>query len=291
MNRKDFISLSGLGFLGLYACGTSNLMSERKPLAIQLYTIRDAIAENLEKSLERLAALGFKQIEIYGYDGKFFGKSRTEFQSILKNVGMDIISSHHTTGIIHNGKGTLINDWEQSVEDLHFIGSKYMVCSYLFEEERTFENYKKLPELLNQCGELTNKAGIDFAYHNHDFEFEKFEDKTVYDFILENTNSDLVKMELDLYWIAKAGFNPLDYFEKYWKRFPLWHVKDMKAGSKYFAEIGNGTIDFKTIFEAKEKAGLKYWFLEQDSSDKDIFESIKMSKDYINNHSYFRENS
>ncbi|MFC4162786.1 sugar phosphate isomerase/epimerase family protein [Epilithonimonas zeae] len=288
MNRKDFISLSGLGFLGLYACGTSNFMDNRKPLAIQLYTIRDAVAANLEKALERLAQLGFKQLEIYGYDGKFFGKTRSEFLSIMKNLGLEVISSHHTTGIIHNSRGTLLNDWEKSVEDLHFIGSKYMVCSYLFDEERSSEQYKKLPELLNKSGEVTNKTGIDFAYHNHDFEFEKFEDKTVYDFILENTDSDLVKMELDLYWISKAGFNPLDYFERYPKRFPLWHVKNMKAGSQDFAEIGNGTIDFKSIFEAKEKAGLKYWFLEQDSSDKDIFESIKISKNYIDNHSYFK---
>lgn len=288
MNRKDFISLSGIGFLGLYACGTSPIINHKKPLAIQLYTVRDAIAEDLEKALERLAELGFKQLEIYGYDGKFFGKTRAEFQSILKNVGMEVISSHHTTGIVNNSKGTLLNNWQQSVEDLHFIGAKYMVCSYLFEEERTLEHYRKLPELLNQSGEITKIAGIDFAYHNHDFEFKKLEDKTVYDFILENTDSDLVKMELDLYWISKAGFHPLDYFEKYPKRFPLWHVKDMKAGSKDFAEIGNGTIDFKTIFEAREKAGLKHWFLEQDSSDKDIFESIKISKNYIDNHSYFK---
>ncbi|MPT33377.1 MAG: sugar phosphate isomerase/epimerase [Chryseobacterium sp.] len=288
MNRKDFISLSGLGFLGLYACGTSNLMNNRKPLAIQLYTIRDAISENLEKSLERLAELGFKQLEIYGYDGKFFGKSRTEFQSILKNVGLEVISSHHTTGIVHNEKGTLLNDWERSVDDLHFIGSKYMVCSYLFEEERTSEHYRKLPELLDKSGEITSKARIGFAYHNHDFEFEKMDsEQTVYDFILENTDFELVKMELDLYWISKAGFNPLDYFEKYPKRFPLWHVKDMKAGTRDFAEIGNGTIDFKTIFEAKEKAGLQYWFLEQDSSDKDIFESIKISKDHIGKNRFF----
>jgi len=289
MNRKDFISLSVLGFLGLYACGTSNFMDNRKPLAIQLYTIRDALAANLEKALERLAQLGFKQLEIYGYDGKFFGKTRSEFLSILKNLGLEVISSHHTTGIIHNSRGTLLNDWEKSVEDLHFIGSKYMVCSYLFDEERSSEQYKKLPELLNQSGEITKKAGIDFAYHNHDFEFEKMDsEQTIYDFILEKTDSDLVKMELDLYWISKAGFNPLDYFERYPKRFPLWHVKDMKAGSQDFAEIGNGTIDFKSIFEAKEKAGLKYWFLEQDSSDKDIFESVEISKNYIDNHSYFK---
>lgn len=288
MNRKDFISLSGLGFLGLYACGTSNLISKKKPFAIQLYTIRDAVSANLEKSLERLADLGFTQLEIYGYDGKFFGKNRAEFQTILKNVGMEVISSHHTTGIVHKSNGTLLNNWEQSVEDLYFIGSKYMVCSYLFPEERTAEHYRQLPELLNQSGLMTKKAAIGFAYHNHDFEFEKFEENPIYDFILDNTDSDFVKMELDLYWISKAGFNPLDYFEKYPKRFPLWHVKDMKAENKDFSEIGNGTIDFKTIFEAREKAGLKHWFVEQDSSDKDIFESLKISTDYIAKNNFFR---
>lgn len=289
MNRKDFITLSSLGFLGLYACGTSKIMTSKKPLAIQLYTVRDAISENLEKALEKLAELGFDQIEIYGYDGKFFGKNRNEFQNILKNVGLEVISSHHTTGIVHNTKGTLLYDWEKSVEDLHFIGSKYMVCSYLFEEERSLEHYRKLPELLSQSGEMTKKAGIDFAYHNHDFEFEKFDETmTFYDFILENSSSDLVKMELDLYWIAKAGLNPITYFEKYPKRFPLWHVKDMKAETKDFTEIGNGTIDFRTIFEARENAGLKHWFVEQDSSDKDMFESLKISTDYIAKHNFFK---
>lgn len=288
MTREDFIKLSSLGFLSLYSCGISNLKMNKKPLAIQLYTVRDAVSENLEKALEKLADLGFSELEIYGYNGTFFGKSRNEFLAILKNVGLKVISSHHTTGILHQEKGTLINDWEKSIEDLHFIGSKYMVCSYLFPEERTFENYKKLPELLNKSGELTGKVGIQFAYHNHDFEFEKLDaQQTIYDFILENTSFDSVKMELDLYWISKAGLDPLFYFEKYPKRFPLWHIKDMKLKTKDFAEIGNGTVDFKRIFEAKEKAGLKHWFLEQDSSDKNIFESIQISKKYISEHNFF----
>jgi len=288
MQRKDFIKLSSLGLLGLYSCGISNVKNNKKTFAIQLYTVRDAISANLEKTLERLAGLGFKEIEIYGFDGTFYGKTRYEFQEILKNIGLKVISSHHTTGILHNDKGTLLNNWEKSVEDLQYIGSKYMVCSYLFPEERTLENYKKLPELLDKSGELAKKAGIQFAYHNHDFEFQEF-DKTqnIYDFILENSSSDLVKMELDLYWISKAGIDPLVYFEKYPKRFPLWHIKDMKTESKDFAEIGNGTIDFKRIFEAKEKAGLQHWFLEQDSSDKEIFESIKISRDYILKNDFF----
>lgn len=288
MLRKDFIKLSSLGFLGLYSCGIFNVNKRKNALAIQLYTVRDAIADNLEKTLEKLASLGFTGLEIYGYNGTFFGKSRREFQTLLNNLGLKVISSHHTTGILHNDKGTLLNNWEKTVEDLHFIGSEYMVCSYLFPEERTVDNYKKLPELFDTSGEITKSAGIQFAYHNHDFEFEKFDEtQNIYDFILNNTSSDLVKMELDLYWISKAGIDPLAYFEKYPQRFPLWHVKDMKAGTKNFAEIGNGTIDFKRIFNAKEKAGLQHWFLEQDSSDKDMFESIRISRDFIAKHDFF----
>ncbi|SEM25536.1 Sugar phosphate isomerase/epimerase [Chryseobacterium taichungense] len=288
MLRKDFIKLSSLGFLGLYSCGIFNVNKRKNTLAIQLYTVRDAIAEDLEKTMEKLASLGFTGLEIYGYNGNFFGKNRNEFKEILKNTGFRVISSHHTTGIQHKEQGTLLQNWGKSVEDLHFINSEYMVCSYLFPEERTIENYKKLPELFNKSGEMTKNAGIQFAYHNHDFEFEKFdENQNVYDFILTHSSSDLVKMELDLYWIAKAGLDPISYFEKYPGRFPLWHVKDMKVQTKDFAEIGNGTIDFEKIFKVKEKAGLQYWFLEQDSSDKDMFESIRISRDFIAKHDFF----
>ncbi|MEC5171452.1 sugar phosphate isomerase/epimerase [Chryseobacterium nepalense] len=288
MHRKDFIKLSSLGFLGLYSCGISPFKKRQNTLAIQLYTVRDAMSANPEKTLEKLAAMGFTGLEIYAYNSTFFGKSRQEFQRILKNTGLRVISSHHITGNFNKGQGTLLYNWEKSVEDLHFIGSEYMVCSYLFPQERNLENYKKLPELLENSGKVTKEAGIQFAYHNHDFEFEKFDDnRNVYDFILENSSPELVKMELDLYWISKAGIDPLIYFEKYPGRFPLWHVKDMKAGTKDFTEIGNGTIDFERIFKAGKQAGLQYWFLEQDSSDKDIFESICISNEFIAKNRFF----
>ncbi|MBB6329497.1 sugar phosphate isomerase/epimerase [Chryseobacterium sediminis] len=290
MERKDFIRLSSLGFLGLYSCRVSNFNMNKKPLAIQLYTVRDSISNNLEKTFEKLAELGFTAFEIYGYDGKFFGKTAKEFKQILSAHGLKVISSHHQTGITDLKDGTLLKNWNTTLDDLSVIGAKYAVCSYLPEAERTLENYKKLPDILENAGNSSKQNGIQLAYHNHDFEFLKMDEKnSFYDFILENTSSDTVKMELDLYWISKAGLDPLIYFEKYPKRFPLWHVKDMKAGTKDFAEIGNGTIDFKKIFEAREKAGLTYWFLEQDSSDKDIFDSIKISKKYILEHSYFNE--
>ncbi|MDQ1095641.1 MULTISPECIES: sugar phosphate isomerase/epimerase family protein [Chryseobacterium] len=290
MQRKDFIRLSSLGLLGLYSCGMTYKKNyhQNGTLGIQLYTVRDALTADPEKALEKLAEMGFTDLEIYGYNGTFFGRTGNEFRSILKNTGQRVVSSHHTTGMAHPDQGTLLHGWEKAVEDMQDIGAEYMVCSYLFPEERTSENYHKLPDLLNTAGTVVRKAGMQLAYHNHDFEFERMDGAgNVYDFILENSSPELVKMELDLYWIAKAGLDPLTYFEQYPGRFPLWHVKDMKAGTKDFTEIGNGTIDFKTIFEKKKQAGLKHWFLEQDFSDKDIFESITISKKYIQNNNYF----
>jgi sugar phosphate isomerase/epimerase len=161
-----------------------------------------------------------------------------------------------------------------------------MVCAFLFPQERTPENYNTLPELLEKSGKATKAAGIQFAYHNHDFEFEKFGDGTVFDFIATKSSADLVKLELDLYWASKAGQDPVALFDKYPGRFPLWHVKDMEAGTKNITEVGNGTIDFDRIFAARKKAGLKHWFVEQDTSKRDMFESIKISKDYLAKKNY-----
>lgn len=286
MQRRAFIQTAGLGAVGIYANGLFAFSKNIQPLGVQLYSIRDAIANNLEAALEKLAGLGYKNLEIYGYDGKFFGKSGREFQTILNNTGLKVISSHHMAGIATDGHGTLSKGWERAVEDINGVGAQYMVCAFLFPSERTPEIYQSLPRLFEKSAEIARNANIQFAYHNHDFEFGPFGNATIYDFLLQNTAPDLVKMELDLYWISKAGQDPLAYFEKYPRRFPLWHVKDMEAGTKNFTEVGNGTIDFDRIFAAKEQAGLQHWFVEQDQSKGDIFESLKKSSDYLRQKKY-----
>lgn len=286
MQRRKFIHDVSFGIAALYAAQHLSGFKKKKHLGVQLYTIRDAVAKGLEPALERLAALGYTDLEIYGYNGTFFGKTPQEFKTILANTGLKVISSHHTTGLVTKGKGTLTDGWDKAVEDLHFLDAKYMACSYLFANERTNEIYTALPELLNKSGAVTKAAGIQFAYHNHDFEFLPFGDTLVYDHLLSKTSSDLVKAELDLYWISKAGFDPIAYFNKYPGRFELWHVKDMSAGAKEITEVGSGTIDFDKIFAARKKAGMKYWFVEQDTSKRDMFESLKMSRDYVTRKKY-----
>ena len=172
---------------------------KKKSLNVQLYTVRDAVSKNLEGTLERLAGLGYKNIELYGYNGTFFGKTASEFKTILGNTGIKVLSSHHTTGIAMKGKGTLSDGWDKAVEDIHAIGAEYMVCAYLFANERTPEIYKSLPAMFEKAATATKAAGIQFAYHNHDFEFVDYNGENGYHIIMTETDPALVKLQMDLY--------------------------------------------------------------------------------------------
>lgn len=287
MERRDFIKTLGIGAASLSTVDLFAAGKKSKSLGLQLFSVREFVAKDLEGTLEKVAALGYKELEIYGYNGTFFGKTTNEFKTILKNTGVKVVSSHHAAGIGMKSKGSLTDGWEKAVEDLDAIGAKYMVCPYLFPNQQNNETYALLPDLLSKSGEVTKSAGIQFAYHNHDFEFKKYNENTlVFDHIINNTPADLVKIELDLYWIIKAGHDPIAYFEKYPGRFPLWHVKDMEAGNKDITEVGHGTIDFDKIFAARKIAGLEKWFVEQDVTKGNMFESIKSSHDFLSKKKY-----
>jgi len=183
----------------------------------------------------------------------------------------------------HINTETLRKNLSQAIEDAKIIGHKYLVLGYLPEEERkSLDDYKKLVELLNRAGEQCRKENLQFAYHNHNFEFKTLEDKIPYDLILAETDSRTVKMELDLYWITKAGLNPVTYFEKHPGRFPLVHVKDMDdTPRKFFTEIGRGVINFGEIFSKSGEAGIRHYFIEQDETPAKPLESVKISLKYL----------
>ena len=157
-----------------------------------------------------------------------------------------------------------------------------MVCAFLAVEERgTSDHYKYVAEQLNIAGERCKKSGIQLCYHNHNFEFEKQGDTYPYDILL-GCDKNLVKMEIDLYWIKKAGQDAIKIFHEHPGRFPLWHVKDMdNTADQNFTEVGSGIIDFKEIFKYKSLAGMKYFFVEEDKCPGSPFDSITKSIDYI----------
>lgn len=288
--RRDFFRQSGF-FLGslavpgiLSSCSNPAVKRYAYEPGLQLYTIREAMEKDPKGSLAKVAEIGYKMMESATYTGteKFYGMSGTEFSSVLKKNGLKIPSGHYALGS-PDIKGTILSDWDKAVEDAHAIGINYMVCAWLAEERRkTIDDYKKRAEQFNKAGEACKKAGIQFCYHNHNFEFQKIDGKLPYDILLNETDPELVKMEMDIYWVTRAGKDPIALLDKHPGRFPLWHVKDIAKKDKSFTEVGNGLIDWPKIFAKAKESGLKHFFVEQDETPGNPFDSIRQSLQYLN---------
>jgi len=287
-SRRNFLASAALLSAGVLVSPSLLAAPKRRYIGLQLYTVRDAMAKDPAGTLAQLAKIGYNSVEGATYTGsqKFYGMSAKEFAALLKRNGMIMPSSHYRLGEEQmNGAavpGTMLHDWDRAVDDAAAAGVKYMVCAYLSESERgTLDHYKYVADQLNKAGERCQKAGLQLCYHNHDFEFQAQDGQLPYDLLLA-TDKKLVKMELDLYWVSKAGKDPLDLFKQHPGRFPLWHVKDMdKTPKQFFTEVGNGSIDFKKIFAQAQLAGLQYFFVEQDVTPGSPFDSVTKSMAYI----------
>ena len=292
MERRTFIQHSCMAVAG--APLFWQLMKQHQQvedIGIQLYTLRDDMKNDAAGTLKKLAQIGYKQIEAAGYyEGTFYGMAPKAFKEVLDGEGLGVLSGHTQTGRHQpEQKGTMINDWEAAVADAATIGQKYIVLAYIHDFERQkIDNYKQLAELCNKCGEVCKKYGIQLAYHNHDFEFLPLDEQIPYDVLLKETDVELMKMELDLYWIRKAGKDALSYFKQHSGRFPLWHVKDMDAtDEQYFTEVGNGVIDWPKLFQAAETAGMKHFYVEQDHCrNHQPLKSVEISYNYLNKMKY-----
>jgi sugar phosphate isomerase/epimerase len=211
-----------------------------------------------------------------------------EFAKMARDLGLNLVSSHFGSGT----RDAKVSDWRQATMLHHFeelcgkaaeAGQQYITCSWMDESLRkTKDDLKRTAELFNQTGETAKKAGLQFAYHNHDFEFKQVGDVVLYDFMLANTNPELVKYEIDLYWVVAAGKDPVAYLEKYPNRFPLCHVKDMdKQDKTKNAEVGSGTIDYPGILKAAKANGMKHYLVEQETFTRPAIESMRISYNYL----------
>ena len=279
--RRYFLKQSSLLTAGFFIA-RDEWFKKPLPIGVQLYTLRNEMAKDPKGSLEKVAKLGYKQVETYGYkDGKWFGLNTAEFSEVLKNNGLTTPSGHTFPG------GFFLKDgwqdtWKKAVEDARAVGQRFIVVPYLEDRHRGLDSYQVIAGELNKAGEIAKQAGIGLAYHNHDFEFNNVDGQTGFDVLAANTDPKLVSFELDLYWATKAGHNPLDLFKKYPGRHSMWHVKDMdNTDKKSFTEVGSGVIDFPAIFKQAKQSGMKYFFVEQDICPGSPFDSIAKSIDYL----------
>jgi len=284
MNRRNFLRSSAVGLTAVAASQAPNGLFANpygKPVGLQLYTVREELQKDIAGTLKQVAAIGIKEVETYD----LYGKTGAEFSRILKAVGLTAPSGHYMTRHLRG-------NWQQEIDTARTIGMKYMVNAIVEPEERkTFDDWKRLAELFNKAGEQTQKAGIQYCYHNHNFEFQKFSGTVIYDYLLKTLDPKLVKFEMDCFWVTHAGQDPVAYFKKYPDRFPLLHIKDMKDHPPatqekddkvgMFAPAGHGTIDWKRIFAAAPAGGMTHYFLEQDWCEQPPLEVVKQAYAYV----------
>lgn len=272
MKRKDFLRTTSLAGMALLArpAGLFRFFDPSR-VGVQLYTVRDLMASDPMGTLKAIAAIGYKEIEPAGYnEGKFYGMVPSEFKKVLDDLGLTAISGHH---------GYNAADFDQSLTDCAAIGQKYYVIPsppveykpgmdfFKVMDGKTAADFISMAELFNTLGKKATAAGLTLVYHNHNFEFKQYGVKNGYELLVEHTDPAIFNFEMDLYWVNKAGKNPLDYFKRYPGRFKLWHVKDMEKGAdQHFAAVGTGIINFKEIFSHARQAGMEHFFVEQDNS-------------------------
>lgn len=276
-NRRDFLKVSAAGAMGMmltspFGCAVG-ASGDRKSFGVglQLYTIRDAMDADVPGSLKKVSDLGYKYLELASYsDAKFYGYAPAEFRKMAEDLGMEVLSSHtqvEAAGI------TLDN--AKIMADAHAeLGAKYCVQPWVEEVDRNIESYKLMIGDWNEVGRIMKNVGIQFGYHNHNFEFMEIEGMIpYYDIFMPEMDADLITMEIDLFWVSKAGQDPVEMFNKYPGRFKLFHLKDMHTNEAPFfdvtkddiAAVGAGVIDFKRILAAKEVAGMEHLFVEDDN--------------------------
>jgi sugar phosphate isomerase/epimerase len=268
MQRRDALRL--LSTLAL-ASSFSARAAERKikSIGLQLYTVRAALEADFDTTLARVAAIGYREVEFAGY----FGRSAQEVRASLRRTGLAAPSAHIPLEALGDG-------WEGVIENALAIGHRYLVVAAA-GAVADIDGYRRIAERFNRAGEVAKKAGMRFAYHNHDVEFAPLAGKLPYDMLLEATDPNYVSFEMDLYWITKAGEDPLSYFARWPGRIQMVHVKDAaRAAPHRMTDVGAGTIDWPIILARGTQAGVKHFFVEQDEAS-DPFASITASYAYL----------
>jgi len=241
-------------------------------VGLQLYTVRDKMKDDFEGTLAHVAEIGYNEVEFAGY----FGHSPADVKAILDRHGLSAPSTH----IALAGEDA----WQTSLETAKAIGHEYIVVPWIPEERRkTLADWKSVADVFNRAARQAHDAGLQFAYHNHDFEFPKVDGQVPYDVLLQNTDPKLVQLEIDLYWMTKGGQDPLAYFARWPGRIPLVHVKDSAGAPEHkMVDVGQGKIDWKRIFAKQDQAGIKHFFVEHDQPPQP-FDDIAVSYRYLKN--------
>jgi len=239
-------------------------------VGVQLYTVRAAMQQDFEGTLRNLAAMGYSEVEFAG----LFGRDPAQVATLLEEVGLTAIGSHVTYD-------RFVADPDGAIEETLALGARYLVFPWLPDaERRTIAQWQDWVALLNRVGQASQDRGLELAYHNHDFEFTPIDGVRPIDVLLDGIDRSVVKWELDLYWLAKAGSEPSEMFERYPGGFPLGHVKDMRLSDQAMVDVGQGDLDFAAVFAQAAQSKMEHFIVEHDEPA-DPLGSVQNSVTYL----------
>ena len=265
------------------------------PIGLQLYSVRQMLAKDYEGTLKKIASLGYQEVEAAGY----YNHTPQQVKDAMNGAGLHLVSSHHSSP-------DLSKDFDKILDFEKQLGVQYVVCSFPgFKDPAkvkglkgkaaldafSLDDYKWNADNFNHWGEKVKAAGMKFGYHNHTMEFRKKDGVVPLDEMIRLTDPALVTFELDCGWVIVGGANPVDYIKRYPTRISMLHVKDFKHADKPAsiaapppaANLGQGTLDYKPVFEATKKGEIKHYFVEQEGFDMPPYEALKIDADYMKN--------
>jgi sugar phosphate isomerase/epimerase len=249
--------LAGLAMSTPFSKDLFAMAQKKNKFGIQLWTVKQALANDPVGVLKHLSNCGYKQIESFeGAKGMFWGMKNTAFKKLMDDLGMSMVASHCD----------ISKDFERKAAEAGEIGMKYLICPHK-GAQKSIDDYKRFGDEFNKCGEISVKNGIRFAYHNHDYSFKAMAGGMPQDVMMNGSDANLVDFEMDIYWVVAAGADPIAYLKKYPNRFKLCHVKDLTktATGVESCVLGKGTIDFKSILNVGAQNGLKFHIIEQEA--------------------------
>ncbi len=297
MIRREFLSLSGKA--GAAAClpfsafPLQESFTRPEPkfkMGYQLFSIRDEMAKDPLATLKALKAMGYEDFEHYGFDGEkgtYYGYKASEFKTILDDLGLSVSSGHYPFSDFLAQPLDNIRDYtSRCIEGALAVGSKYITWPWLAEDLRNADGFKRCAQFLNMMGQQIRAAGLVLAYHNHGYEFEDLGGTTGYDIITSETDERLVKLQLDMYWLARSSdYTPQEIIDKHRGRFVMWHIKDMHKETDDYTELGNGSIDYTQLLPDPKSSGLEYYYIEQGGNfTVDSMTSARVSAAYLKEH-------
>jgi sugar phosphate isomerase/epimerase len=286
--RRKFLTQAGLISAGIMIAPELLSAKPERVVGLQLYSLRDQLPKDVKGGIAKVAAAGYKNVEPFGYSKQngFWGLDAKAFSELLKANGLSTASGHF--GMDEYFVQGKTNDLESYIEAANITGMSYIIVPSINGEVlKSADQFKEVADKMNKAAEICKKSGLKLGYHNHNFEWKPVDGTTFYDVLLKNTDPALVHMEMDIFWVVRAGQDPVKLFEAHPGRYALCHIKDRdKTNTNINTEIGKGSINFKAILSSGniKLAGLKHFIVEQENYiNIDPYVSITESCAYCKN--------